>query len=121
MTTTVLIVEDEANIRKFVSVNLAARGYTVLEAEDAKQGLAHLRTGSPAILLLDIKLPDMSGWDLLKIMADDPAYPQIPVIVITASLGSAKPDMTLYKNLRKVLVKPVSVGELTQEVKNALN
>ncbi|HET7144104.1 MAG TPA: response regulator [Anaerolineales bacterium] len=117
----ILIVEDEANILKLVSVNLEARGHEVIGAEDGREGLARLRDALPEVLLLDIKLPDMSGWELLKIISADPTYPQIPVIVITASLNSANQDYRLYKNLRKVLVKPLSVQELTREVKGALN
>lgn len=116
----VLIVEDEANIRKFVVINLSARGFEVIEAEDGREGLARLRDASPAILLLDIKLPDMSGWELLKIMAADPALPQIPVIVITASSSAANPEYAKYKNLRKVMIKPVSAQELTHIVKETL-
>lgn len=118
----ILIIEDEANIRKLISVNLAARGYEVIEAEDAQEGLARLRDASPAMLLLDIKLPDMTGWEVLKIMTNDPTYNPIPVIVITASLGSTNPDYLLYKNeyLCRVLKKPISIQELTQEVKEAL-
>ena len=119
----ILIIEDEANIRKFMSVNLTARGYEVIEAEDARQGLARLRDSSPSLLLLDIKLPDMSGWEVLRIMSEDPSYPQIPVIVVTASLSSTNPGFPLYKNenLRKVLKKPISIQELTREVKEMLN
>jgi len=119
--TRILIVEDESNIRKFISVNLEARGYEVIDAEDAHEGLARLLDAPPAMLLLDIKLPDMSGWELLKIMANDPVWSRIPVIVITASLGRINPDYKLYKNLRKVLVKPVSAQVLAREVKEALN
>jgi len=119
----ILIIEDEANIRKLIAVNLVARGFEVIEAEDAHEGLTRLRDASPAILLLDIKLPDMSGWEVLKIMTDDPVYRQIPVIVITASLSSINPDYPLYKNenLHKVLKKPIDIQELTDEVKKALN
>jgi two-component system phosphate regulon response regulator PhoB len=119
----ILIIEDEANIRKLISVNLMARGYDVIEAEDGQEGLSKLRYASPSILLLDIKLPDMTGWEILKIIANNPAYPPIPVIVITASLGSTNPEDVLSKNenLRKILKKPISIPELTQEVKEALN
>lgn len=118
----ILIIEDDTNIRKLISVNLVARGYEVIEAEDAQEGLTKLRYASPAILLLDIKLPDMSGWEVLKIIKDNPAYPAIPVIVITASLGNINPDYPLSSNehLRKVLKKPINIQELTQEVKEAL-
>lgn len=119
--TRVLIVEDELNIRKFVAINLTARGYEVIEAGNATDGLARLRDASPAILLLDIKLPDMSGWELLRILANDPNLPQIPVVVITASLGNETPQDTGYKYLYQVLIKPVSVQQLTNVVKEALN
>lgn len=119
--TRVLVIEDEANIRKFVAINLSARGYEVIEAADGSEGLTKLRDTAPAILLLDIKLPDMTGWELLRILASDPDLPKIPVVVITASLGGATPDFGIYEGLRKVLIKPVSVQELTHVVKEALN
>jgi len=82
-----------------------------------------LRDEAPSMVLLDIKLPDMSGWEVLKMMSEDPSYPQVPVIVMTASLGTTNPDFPLYKNenLRKVLKKPVSIHELTREIKEVLN
>lgn len=116
----ILIIEDEANIRKLISVNLMARGYEVIEAEDAQAGLALLRDEAPAVLLLDIRLPDMSGWEILEIMATNPDYPQVPVIVITASLSNGHLDNTRYTNLRKVLNKPVSIKELTHTIQEAL-
>lgn len=121
--TSILIIEDEANIRKLISVNLVARGYDVIEAGDAQEGLARLLDTAPAMLLLDIKLPDMSGWDVLQIMKDDPLYPIIPVIIITASLGNINPDYALHKNknLRKILKKPISIQELTNEVRKVLS
>ena len=116
----ILIVEDDSNIRKLLSANLIARGYEVIEAANGRQGLTFLQEASPAMLLLDIKLPDMSGWELLRMITSDSAYPQIPVIVITASLGSASIDHSLFKNLRKVLTKPISVEDLTHAVREAL-
>src|SRR5262249_5073345 len=89
---TVLIVDDEANIRKFAAANRTRRGYRVVEACDAEEGLERLRrhsTNSDAakVLLLDIKLPGMSGWNLLDAMARDPDVPQnIPVVIMTASV-----------------------------------
>jgi DNA-binding response OmpR family regulator len=118
----ILIVEDDTNIRKFISVNLTARGYDVIEAEDGQEGLARLRTDLPAMLLLDIKLPDLSGWEVLQIMTDDPAYQAVPVIIITASLVNIHPNYAIYnnKNLRRILKKPISIQELTNEVKEVL-
>lgn len=119
----ILIIEDEANIRKLIAVNLKARGYQVIEAEDAHEGLARLLDASPSVLLLDIKLPDMSGWEVLQIIQNDPAYGPIPVIVITASPGNINPNDVLQenRNLRKILKKPISIQELTKEVREVLS
>lgn len=117
--TRILVVEDEANIRKFVAINLSARGYEVIEAETASEGLSQLRAMPPAVLVLDIKLPDMTGWQLLEIMAAEPELAQIPVIVITASPGVPAEEVS-YDNLRTILIKPISAQELTQVVQRVL-
>ncbi len=112
----ILIIEDDAGIRKFVAVNLAVRGHEVIEAANGCQGLDRLHDGSPSMLVLDI-----SGWEILRILAAGQGFPQIPVIVITAAIHPAREDLEAYKELRKVLAKPLDVRELTDEVLAALN
>jgi DNA-binding response OmpR family regulator len=116
-----LIVEDEANIRRFVAANLSARGYQVTEAGDAEQGLKIMQDQKPSVLILDIRLPGMSGWDLLEEMAANPSMASIPVIVMTASVTNVRFGETSYKNVDSWLVKPVSVHELIHAVKKALS
>jgi two-component system, OmpR family, KDP operon response regulator KdpE len=117
-----LIVEDEDNIRKFVATNLVARGFQVVEAGDAETGLDQLRKSPPDVLVLDIRLPGMSGWDLLEIMkAEEVVLSKVPVIVMTASVTNTKFQSGNYPNVSAWLVKPVSVHELIRAVKNALN
>src|SRR5574341_1144813 len=84
---TVLVVEDETNIRKFVTANLKARGYNVIEAPDAEQGLQQLKDTRPTVMLLDIMLPGMDGWSLLSLIRDDPYLLTVPVSVMTALRG----------------------------------
>src|SRR5687768_10396027 len=116
-----LIVEDEDNIRKFVATNLIARGFQVVEAGDAETGLDQLRKSPPDVLVLDIRLPGMSGWDLLQIMAEEAALSKVPVIVMTASVTNLKFGTPSYSNVVRWLVKPVSVIELVQAVRGALS
>jgi CheY-like chemotaxis protein len=121
MTETVLIVEDEANIRKFAAVNLAARGYDVVEADNAQDGLKRLQDTRPALLILDIRMSGMSGLDLLDIMSREPDIPDIPVIVVTASEGAADSVLEAdYPHIVEVLVKPVSAPRLVEIVASAL-
>jgi CheY-like chemotaxis protein len=118
---TVLVVEDEANVRKLVAVNLASRGYIVLEAKDVQQALTHLRTTIPDLMVLDIKLPDLTGWDLLAEIAHDPAIElSFPVLVMTASIMEAQVDRDRYPNVVDVLIKPFSAMKLVSAVERAL-
>ncbi len=119
--TTVLVVEDEANIRKLVTVNLARRGYTVLEAKNGREALAQLRDKQPSLVLLDIKLPDFTGWDVLARAASDPTIEaRYAVLVMTASLMDAHVDRNRYPNVVEVLVKPFSTAKLVSTVERAL-
>jgi CheY-like chemotaxis protein len=118
---TVLVVEDEANVRKLVAVNLTSRGYVVLEAKDVQQALTHLRTTAPDLMVLDIKLPDLTGWDLLAEIAHDPAIElSFPVLVMTASIMEAQVDRDRYPNVVDVLIKPFSAMKLVSAVERAL-
>ena len=115
-----LVVEDEANIRRFVAINLIARGFKVSEASNAEEGLVKLRENPPKALILDIRLPNMSGWDLLEEIADDESLAELPVIVMTASATNVKFGESHYTNVVQWLVKPISAGELILAVKKAL-
>jgi CheY-like chemotaxis protein len=118
---TILVVEDEANVRKLVTVNLTSRGYVVLEAKDVQQALTHLRTTAPDLMVLDIKLPDLTGWDLLAEIAHDPAIElSFPVLVMTASIMEAQVDRDQYPNVVDILIKPFSAMKLVSAVERAL-
>ncbi len=116
---TVLIVEDDTNIRQFVAVNLRARGYAVVQAGSAEEGLQQLHAHSPGALVLDIKLPGMSGWDMLVQIVADPKLPDLPVIIMTASPLSDHTGEQPYSNIADKLVKPVSVADLMLAIRKA--
>ncbi len=118
---TVLVVEDEPNVRKLVAVNLISRGYTVLEATNVPQALDHLHTIMPDLMVLDIKLPEMTGWDLLNQLAADPTLTvNFPVLVMTASIMEAQVDRDRYPNIVDVLIKPFSATRLMAAIERAL-
>ncbi|HSD85760.1 MAG TPA: response regulator [Anaerolineae bacterium] len=119
---TVLVVEDEPNVRKLVAVNLVSRGYTVLEATNVPQALEHLRTTIPDLMILDIKLPEVTGWDLLAQLAADPNLNvQFPVLVMTASIMEAQVDRDRYTRVVEVLIKPFSATRLMTAIEHALH
>jgi CheY-like chemotaxis protein len=116
-----LVVEDETNIRRFVVANLLARGFKAAEAENAEDGLEKLRHDPlPSALILDIRLPGMSGLEMLEILSADERLAAIPVIVMTASAVGGQYGDAQFENVVQWLVKPVSVQELLIAVKKAL-
>jgi CheY-like chemotaxis protein len=118
---TILVVEDEANVRKLVTVNLNSRGYQVLEAENGKEALAHLHTQTPAMMVLDIKLPDITGWDILNTIASDPTLTaDFPVLVMTASLGDANVDLKPYPSVIEIIIKPFKIKRLISTIQRIL-
>lgn len=119
--TTVLVVEDELNIRKFVAANLKARGFNVLEAPDAETGLDMLQEHQPEAIVLDIKLPGMDGWQFLEQIGVDSRWVEIPVVVMTAHVMDSEARQIRFPNVSEVIFKPVSAAQLVGAVQKALN
>jgi CheY-like chemotaxis protein len=117
----ILVVEDEINVRKLVAVNLISRGHTVLEARDGHQALERVRINSFDLIVLDIKLPDITGWELLGTLAADPAIGfGGPVLIMTASIMDSHIDLEQYPMVAEVLVKPFSAAKLIAAIERAL-
>jgi DNA-binding response OmpR family regulator len=79
---TILVVEDEATFRQVVTRNLEARGHAVLGAETATEALRQLSDFRPDLMLLDINLPDRSGWDVLRELRERGI--QVPTVIVSA-------------------------------------
>jgi CheY-like chemotaxis protein len=77
----ILIVEDDASLRKFGKLLLSAQGYEVLCAEDGFEGLAALKRSLPDIIISDLRMPNMNGFEFLSVVRR--RFPRIPVIVIS--------------------------------------
>ncbi len=114
----ILVIEDEANIRLFVTANLRARGYTVYEAGTGTQGLEIIRTLNPNLVILDMFLPDISGRDILQTMSEDASLRTIPVLLMTAALPGKNEEV--FSNVVQRVVKPASLTTLLSAVQAAL-
>jgi DNA-binding response OmpR family regulator len=80
----VLVIDDEAPIRLLCRVNLEAAGVEVSEAEDGKSGLAVAREERPDVILLDVMMPGMDGWQVFDELLQDEKTASIPVVFLTA-------------------------------------
>jgi two-component system response regulator AdeR len=118
---TILIVEDEPNVRKLVAVNLVQRGHQVLEAENGQQALEHLNGQRLALLILDIKLPDLSGWDILDRIITVPALStNLPVLVMTASPVDQNTILNQYPCVAEIIIKPFNTDRLIKAIQRVL-
>ncbi|HID61833.1 MAG TPA: response regulator [Anaerolineae bacterium] len=117
---TVLIIEDDPNVCKFITVNLSQRGYRTLTATNGEDGLAQARAEQPDLILLDLKLPGADGWATLETLRADPDLLGIPVVIITASAVKEEERRARQLGAMSYLVKPISVQQLVTTVRAAL-
>jgi len=110
----ILIAEDEEVLREVFKDELAEEGYEVMEARDAKGTLAHLSKEKVDLLILDIKLPDMSGLKLLEKIRKE--YPTLPIIICTA-YDTFKTDYEIWAgHIADYIVKPVDLEVLKEKI-----
>ena len=114
---TILVVDDERQIHRFLRPALTAAGYEVLSAEDAREGLRLAASRGPDLLLLDLGLPDMDGVEaLVRLRAFNP----VPVIVLSARDREPDKIAALDAGADDYVEKPFAVGELLARIRAAL-
>jgi len=113
---TVLVVEDNRVEREGTAVVLREKGYRVLLAANGAEAWKHLRGDPlPDLMLLDMMLPDVDGWQLLAQVRGDPTFASMPVIIATG-LGIANPNWAASLGAAGLLRKPFDADRLIQEV-----
>lgn len=117
---TILVIDDEAAIRKLISRMLELEGYNVLQAEDGEKGLELLKTNQVALILLDLKLPGDGGWTVLEKLKSDPELSMIPVIVCSGAAEPENRSRALNIGAVDYLVKPFSLTTIVDAVVLAL-
>lgn len=113
----ILIVEDDQVIRRFVRTSLESEGCQVFEAETAARGLVEAGTRQPALIILDLGLPDRDGQDVIR---DLRAWSQVPIVVLSARTDEAEKVAALDAGADDYLVKPFGVPELLARVRAQL-
>jgi CheY-like chemotaxis protein len=107
----VLLVEDDDHLREATADALRDSGIDVVEAANGAQGLEAMRADTPCLVLLDLMMPVMDGWELARVMAADPALSAIPICVVSAVGHQAPPEAS------EVLTKPATLHALLSVVR----
>lgn len=117
MSATVLIVDDERSIRRFLRVGLESAGYETIEASDGREGLSLAASGRPGIVVLDLGLPDMSGFEVLKRLRE---WSDLPVLVLTVQDAEEDKVQALDLGADDYVTKPFGMPEFLARVRAAL-
>ena len=112
---TVLIVEDEKNIVDIIRFNLQRTGYNTLEAYDGEAGLAMAREKKPDLILLDVMMPKMMGFDVCRALREE--GDNVPVIILTAREEEEDKILGLEIGADDYITKPFSMRELLARIK----
>ena len=112
----ILIVEDNELNLDMISRRLARKGYQVIHARDGVQGLAMVRAERPDLVLMDMSLPEMDGWETTRRIRRDEAVGRVPVIALTAHAMEGDRDKALAVGCNDYDTKPVEFDRLLGKI-----
>jgi two-component system chemotaxis response regulator CheY len=117
---TVLVAEDREASRELLSIVLTTAGYRVVLAVDGEDALARMAEAPVDIAILDIHMPRLDGFGVLRRLRADPSYTRLPVIALTASAMAGDRDSVIAAGFSEYISKPVNMSLLRREVARLL-
>ena len=112
----VLVVDDTKLITKLIHDKLTSTGYEVSEAYDGPDALKKLKSFGPELIVLDVMLPGMSGYDIARAIRQDPQHARTPILMLTAKSGISEKIAGFESGADDYLTKPFDVAELEARI-----
>lgn len=116
----ILVVEDNGEIREMIVRQLERRKYTVVTAGDGEQGVAVANREKPDLIVMDLNLPVLDGWQATKRLKDDPKTKSIPIVALTAHTTSGDRDAGYAVGADAFLSKPIQFTVLIERIEKLL-
>jgi CheY-like chemotaxis protein len=116
----IMVVDDDPHSREIVRAYLESRGYSVVTAKQGEEAIALLAEVQPAIVLLDVMMPGMDGWEVARMIRSHPACSETRVIMLTARSDYVDEAEQLRAGAHDYLVKPVRLEDLAGYVQRNL-
>ncbi len=116
----ILIVDDDERLREYVRVNLEAEGYVVREAGSAEEGLMALEAESPDLVLLDVMMPKVDGWEMLRRVQEKHGVGAIPVIMFSGKVNERSAAEATTRGAQGFIGKPFDPRALIESTKRLL-
>ena len=116
----VLVVDDEPDVLLLCRVNLEFEGYEVMEASDGVEAMSRVRERRPDVVLLDVMMPRMDGWQVLSELKSDDELKDIPVVMLTAKVQDQDQIRGWSSGASEYITKPFSPLSLSQVLEDVL-
>jgi DNA-binding response OmpR family regulator len=117
----ILLVDDEEDILDFLELILDEQGYSVIKANSGREALAAAQMNRPELILLDIMMPEMDGWEVLKLLKADEEVSHIPVAMLTARTEMKDKIQGLQEGAIDYICKPFATKELLDKLEIILS
>ncbi|HEY1498496.1 MAG TPA: response regulator [Acidobacteriaceae bacterium] len=116
----ILIADDRPSSRELLRLVLERSGYMVIEAEDGHQALDRVRSGNPDLVLMDLQMPGLDGYEVLAALRSEPRFTTLPVLALTASAMRGDRETILAAGFTDYLAKPAGPELLRETVARLL-
>ncbi|HCV42259.1 MAG TPA: response regulator [Bacteroidetes bacterium] len=117
----ILVVDDSATVRKFVALSLSMQGFQVMTACDGMDALEKLPTGKVDLVITDLNMPNMDGYEFIRTLRESSQYSELPVIILSSLSDKESRDLGLKAGAHSYLVKPFSIEKVQYEVAKYLS
>jgi two-component system alkaline phosphatase synthesis response regulator PhoP len=116
-----LVVDDEPMARKMLRLILVRAGFDVFEAKDGYQALSDIKQNIPDLVILDVMMPGIDGFEVCETLRDDDKTAELPIIMLSAKADIESVNKGLRLGATKYLTKPVTPDDLTRHVREVLS
>ena len=120
MSKIILVVDDSATVRKFVATSLNLKGFRVITAADGMEALEKMPLESVDLVITDLNMPDMDGFEFIKTLQETPEYKHIPIIILSSMTDEHDKERGYQLGAFSYLEKPFSIEKIQREVCRAL-
>ena len=117
----VLVVDDSATVRKFISVSLSMQGFKVVTACDGMDALEKLPSENVDLIITDLNMPNMDGFELIRSLRENPQYRDLPVIILSSLNDTVSKETGSKLGIESYVVKPFSLEKIQYEVAKYLS
>jgi len=116
----VLVIDDEVDVANLIKVNLEDQGYDVFVAYNGPDAIAIARERKPEVIMLDLAMPGMDGFSVMKVLKQDKETEHIPIIVLTGHDTKGYKQKSLMLGAAQYMTKPFSEKDIVEEIKKVI-